>query len=140
MVDTSIDSKPRSSLALSITLWVIQILLALIFLAHGLMMLFPPAELAEIMNEQMGLALRYFIGIAEVAAVAGLIGPSLTRLLPKGTIVTAICLTVLMILAMSTHLVRAEYSSAITCLVIGAMAAFLAYARWKLLPIRGRGQ
>lgn len=140
MVDTSIDSKPRSSLALSITLWVIQILLALIFLAHGLMMLFPPAELAEIMNEQMGLALRYFIGIAEVAAVAGLIGPSLTGLLPKGTLVTAICLMVLMLLAMSTHLVRAEYSSAITCLVIGSLAAFLAYARWKLLPIRERGQ
>lgn len=140
MLDTSINSKPRSSLALSITLWVIQVLLALIFLAHGLMMLFPPAELAEIMNEQMGIGLRYFIAIAEVAAVAGLIGPGLTRLLPWGTKLTAICLTVLMILAMSTHLVRAEYSSAITCLVIGGMAAFLAYARWKLLPIRGRGE
>jgi uncharacterized membrane protein YphA (DoxX/SURF4 family) len=140
MVDTSINSRSRSWKALSITLWVVQVLLALIFLAHGLMMLFPPAELAEIMNEQLGIPLRMFIGIAEIAAVAGLIGPGLTRLLPWGTLLTAICLTVLMILAMSTHLSRGEYSSALTCLIIGCMTSFLAYARWKLLPIRGRGQ
>lgn len=140
MTQSTMTINARPSRALSIGLWIIQILLALVYLAHGLMMLFPPAELAEIMNEQLGIPLRMFIGIAEIAAVAGLIGPGLTRLLPWGTLLTAICLTVLMILAMSTHLSRGEYSSALTCLIIGCMTSFLAYARWKLLPIRGRGQ
>lgn len=132
---TTVDSQARSSRGLRIVLSILQGLLALIFLAHGLMMLFPPAELVTLMNEQMGVPLRLFIGVAEVAAVAGLLGPSLTGWLPWGTKLTAICLCVLMVLAMSTHLMRAEYSSAVTCLVILAMAAFLAYGRIRLLPI-----
>lgn len=140
MTQSTMTINARPSRALSIGLWIIQILLALVYLAHGLMMLFPPAELAELMNEQMGVALRLFIGVAELAAVAGLIGPGLTKLLPFGTALTAICLSVLMTLATITHITRGEYSSAFTCIILLALAAFLAYARIKLLPIQGRAK
>jgi putative oxidoreductase len=133
MTQSTMTINARPSRALSIGLWIIQILLAVVYLAHGLMMLFPPAELAE-------LALRLFIGVAELAAVAGLIGPGLTKLLPFGTALTAICLSVLMTLATITHITRGEYSSAFTCIILLALAAFLAYARIKLLPIQGRAK
>lgn len=35
---------------MNVTLWVLQVLLALAFLAHGWLFLFPPAEMVEMMN------------------------------------------------------------------------------------------
>ncbi|MFA6541897.1 MAG: DoxX family protein, partial [Bacteroidota bacterium] len=60
---------------MKIFLWVLQVLLAAQFLQHGIIMVFPPAEYVEIMNATLGIGLRYFIGIAELLAVAGLILP-----------------------------------------------------------------
>ena len=53
---------------MNIALWVVQILLAAAFLAHGLMLLSPPASLIEAMNATMSTSLRLFIGVAEVLA------------------------------------------------------------------------
>ncbi|CAN5518161.1 hypothetical protein BH10CHL1_BH10CHL1_18860 [soil metagenome] len=44
---------PKSSKAVNIGLWVLQILLAAMFLFHGWIMVFPPAELVALMNAQM---------------------------------------------------------------------------------------
>ena len=49
-------------------LWVLQVLLALAFLAHGLMLLFPPASIAEQMNASMSREFQMFLGVAEVLA------------------------------------------------------------------------
>ena len=46
-------------------LWTLQILLALVFLAHGAMMLFPPAEVARLMNEALPRWFQLFIGISD---------------------------------------------------------------------------
>ena len=68
---------------MNIALWVVQILLAAAFLAHGLMMLFPPASLIQAMNATMSTSLRLFIGVAEVLAALGLTLPAVTRIMPS---------------------------------------------------------
>lgn len=67
---------------MSIVLWVLQVLLAAQFLWHGWIMVFPPAELVDIMNTNFALWLRLFIGITESLGAIGLILPGLTRILP----------------------------------------------------------
>src|SRR5689334_17202065 len=62
--------------------WTLQILLALAFLAHGLMMLFPPAEVAQQMNASLPRWFSLFIGVAEVLAAVGLTVPPLTGVYP----------------------------------------------------------
>ena len=36
-----------------VLLWLLQVLLALVFLAHGLLLLFPPAAIADQMNASL---------------------------------------------------------------------------------------
>ena len=57
---------------MNILLWVLQVLLAAAFAAHGLMFLFPPAGMVAAMNASIPPALRLFIGVAEVLAAIGL--------------------------------------------------------------------
>ena len=67
---------------MNITLWVLQVLLAVAFLAHGLLLLFPPADMVELMNSTIGPSFRIFIGVAEVLAAVGLTLPGITRIQP----------------------------------------------------------
>lgn len=46
-------------------LWVLQVLLAVAFVAHGWLFLFPPAEMVAVMNTLITPAFRRFIGVAE---------------------------------------------------------------------------
>ena len=64
---------------LNLILWLLQILLALAFLAHGWMFLFPPANLVVQLNASIAPGLRLFIGVAEVLAAIGLTVPGLAR-------------------------------------------------------------
>src|SRR5437868_13821252 len=68
----------RGTRVMRATVWTFQILLALAFLAHGLMLLFPPASIAAQMNASLPRWFSLFIGVAEVAAAAGLILPAAT--------------------------------------------------------------
>jgi len=123
---------------MNIALWVVQILLAAAFLAHGLMLLFPPASLIEAMNATMSTSLRLFIGVAEVLAALGLTLPALTRIMPSLVAWAAAGLMPIMIGATVFHIQRGEVSAAITTAVLLALATFVAYMRWKVLPIPAR--
>ena len=63
-------------------LWVLQVFLALAFLAHGLLLLFPPAAVVEQMNATLPRWFQLFVGIAEVLAAVGLTIPGLTGIQP----------------------------------------------------------
>lgn len=119
-------------------LWTLQVLLAAVFLAHGLMLVAPPAEMVEMMNAQLGVGFRIFLGVAEVLAAIGLIAPGVTRILPWLTQLAAAGVMVVMVSATVLHLVRAEYSGALTTTILLAMATFVAYQRWKIRPIAPR--
>jgi hypothetical protein len=119
-------------------LWVLQVLLALAFLAHGLLLLFPPAAIAAQMNATLPRWFQLFLGVAEVLAAVGLTLPGLTRIQPSLVPAAAVGLMIVMISATVFHLVRGEISSAATTAVLLAMASFVAYMRWRTMAIRPR--
>jgi putative oxidoreductase len=123
---------------MNVVLWVLQVLLAVAFAAHGLMMLFPPPEIAAQMNANLPRWFSLFIGVAEVAATIGLILPGLTRIMPFFVTWAAIGVMIVMISATGFHAVRGEYGSSVTTFVLLLMATLVAYGRQRLRPIRPR--
>ena len=119
-------------------LWVLQVMLAMAFLAHGLMFLFPPAALVEQMNAAIPRAFQLFLGVAEVLAAVGLTLPGVTRVYPWLVPCAAAGLMIVMISATMFHIMRGEVSSAIITAVLLVLATSVAYMRWKVLPIRPR--
>jgi hypothetical protein len=121
---------------MNVLLWILQFLLAAAFLAHGWLLLAPPASLIEQMNASMAPWFRIFLGLAEVLAAVGLTLPGITRVLPWLVQWAAAGIMIVMISATIFHLVRGELSSALVTLVLLAIASFVAYMRWKVVPIR----
>lgn len=124
---------------INIVLWIVQMLLAVAFLAHGLMFLNPPAELVAVMDASIPRAFRYFLGVMEVAAAAGLTLPALTRIMPFLVGWAAIGIMIVTSSATVLHTMRGEYGSAVTTFVLLLLAAFVAYQRVRVRPIRARG-
>ena len=120
-------------------LWVLQVLLAVAFLAHGLLFLFPPADMVELMNASISRPFQLFLGVAEVLAAIGLTLPGITRVLPWLVPCAAAGLMIVMASATVFHIMRSEIASAVTTVVLFLIATFVAYNRWKVLPIQPRG-
>jgi hypothetical protein len=123
---------------MKILLWTLQILLALAFLAHGLMLLFPPAAIADQLNASLPRWFQLFLGVAEVLAAIGLTLPALTGIQPWLVPCAGAGIMFVMVSATVFHLSRGEVSSAITTIVLLAMATFVTYARWREMAIRPR--
>jgi uncharacterized membrane protein YphA (DoxX/SURF4 family) len=119
-------------------LWVIQLLLAVAFLAHGWLVLAPPPEIAAQMYAALPRWFWLFLGVAEVAAAVGLILPGLTRILPWLVTWAAVGIVIVMVSATGYHLMRGEMSSAAITLLLLVMATFLAYMRHRVHPIVAR--
>jgi uncharacterized membrane protein YphA (DoxX/SURF4 family) len=118
-------------------LWVIQALLALLFLFAGGMKLVMPVEE---MTAQMPVALPgwflRFIGVAETLGALGLILPGLLRIRPGLTPLAAAGLVIIMIGATVITLAIGPVVLALIPLVPGLLAAFVAYGRWRLAAPR----
>ena len=125
-------------MAINVLLWVFQVLLAAAFLAHGLMFLFPSPEIEVLMDASIARPLRYFLGVAEVAAGVGLVVPGVTRIAPWLVPLAAAGLIPIMIGATVLHAVRAEYASAVITALLLAMIVVVAWGRWKVRPISAR--
>ena len=123
---------------MNVVLWVLQVLLALAFLAHGCLLLFPPAAMVEQMNASLPRWFQLFLGAAEVLAAVGLTLPGFTRIQPWLVSCAAAGIMIVMISATIFHLIRGEVSSAITTVVLLVVATFVAYMRWRVAPIRPR--
>ena len=123
---------------MNILLWVLQLLLAAAFFAHGWLFLFPPAAMVEQMNASLPRWFQVFLGIAEVLAAVGLTLPGLTRIQPWLVPAAASGVMVVLVSATFFHLVRGEISSAVITLGLLAMATFVAYMRWRVVPIQSR--
>jgi uncharacterized membrane protein YphA (DoxX/SURF4 family) len=123
---------------MNIVLWILQVLLALAFVAHGWMMLFPSPEIAAQMDANLPRWFSLFIGVAEVAAAVGLMLPGITRIMPFLVTWAAVGIAIIMVSATGYHAVRHEYSGAATTFVLLLMAAFVVYGRQRLRPIRAR--
>ena len=67
---------------MNVLLWVLQVLLAVVFIAHGLLLLMPPPEIAAQMVMSLPRSFWVFLGVAEIAAAIGLTLPGLARVKP----------------------------------------------------------
>lgn len=123
---------------MNIVLWILQILLAAQFLFHGWIFVAPPPELVDIMNAEFAPWFRIFLGVAELLAAAGLILPSLTRILPWLTPLAAAGLMIVTVSASVLHLSRGEIGSAVFTAVLFFLLTFVAYMRWTVKPIPPR--
>src|SRR5882672_8562100 len=94
--------------SMNVLLWVLQVLLAAAFLAHGLMMLFPPASIVEQMNASLPRWFQLFLGVAEVLAAVGLTLPGVARIQPWLVPSAAAGIMIVMISATAYHIMRGE--------------------------------
>ena len=120
---------------MNMTLWVLQVLLAAAFFAHGWLFLSPPPAVAEQMNATLPRWFQLFLGVAEVLAAVGLTLPGLTRIMPWWVVWAAGGVMIVTASATAFHLMRGELSSAAITLLLLAMATFVAYMRYRVLPI-----
>ncbi len=109
-------------------LWIVQGLLAIIFLFTGGMKLVLPLETMTAQMPLPGLFLR-FIGVAEVLGAIGLILPGLLRIRPGLTPLAAAGLVLIMIGAVVLTLAGGDVALALIPLVVGLLSAFVAYGR-----------
>jgi hypothetical protein len=116
---------------ISAFLWVVQALLAPLFLFAGGMKLILPLAAMSAQMALHGLFLR-FIGVAEVCGAIGLILPGLLRIRPGLTPLAAAGLVVIMVGATVLTVATNGAVLALIPLVVGCLAAFVAYGRWRL--------
>src|ERR1044072_2962523 len=124
-------------------LWIIQILLALLFLFAGrTKLVIPPDVLAKMGSPNQiqlpGWFVR-FVGVAEVLGALGLILPGLLRIKPWLAPLAAAGLVVVMIGATVLTIAADGFAAGVVPLVVGLLAAFVAYGRWRLVPHPARG-
>jgi len=135
--DARVEAPPRRS-TLNIVLWIVQVLLALLFIwAGGMKLVLPLEKLAG--PVALPGALVRFIGVAELLGGLGLILPSLLRIRPGLTPLAAAGLVIIMIGAVVITLAGGvDVGLAAIPGVTGLLAAFVAYGRWRLAPIRSK--
>ena len=117
-------------------LWIVQGLLAALFLvAGGVKLIMPLDKLAADLPLSGGFI--RFIGVAEVLGAMGLILPSALSILPGLTPLAACGLVVIMVGAVWITLSSMGVGLAVMPLVVGLLALFVAYGRWRLAPLGG---
>jgi hypothetical protein len=120
---------------MNIALWIVQALLAALFLfAGGIKLVTPMEEMMKQMPISLpGWFLR-FIGVAEVLGAVGLILPGLGGIRTGLTPLAAAGLVIIMIGAAGVTLMTGDIAMAAIPLVVGLLAAFVAYGRWRPTP------
>ena len=120
-------------------LWIIQALLGLLFLFSGAMkFVMSVAVMTKDMPSMPGWFL-HFIGVMEILGGLGLILPSLLRIRPVLTPLAAAGLVIIMIGATVITLSTMGVGAAVLPLIVGILCAFVAYGRWRLVPLSARG-
>jgi hypothetical protein len=131
--------RDAASRKLSATLWILQSILALIFVMAGAIKLLTPADLME-SQSPLPLVLVRFIGTCEVAGALGMLLPGLLHIRPGLTPLAAVGMVVLMISAtvLTPIMISPDPVMALIPAAVGAAAAFVAYARIRLAPLSSR--
>ncbi len=117
-------------------LWIVQGLLAALFLFAGGMKLLTPVAVLSAMSPFPGEFIR-FIGVCEVLGAVGLILPYALRILPALTSLAAAGLVVIMVGATATTLAIGGGLLALPTLLLALLAALVAYGRRPPLPHAG---
>jgi uncharacterized membrane protein YphA (DoxX/SURF4 family) len=117
---------------MNIVLWIVQALLALIFLMAGFMKAsMPVSTLQKNMAWVSAVPASFvrFIGVAELLAAIGLILPAATHIASWLTVAAAVGLVVVMLSAAVFHASRREYSMIGVNAVLLLLAVFIVVGR-----------
>ena len=123
---------------MSIVLWILQILLAIVFLLAGAVKAFQSYDtLASRMPwvEDYSPTMVRVIGGLEILGALGLLLPGLLGSLPILTPVAAVGLAVIMVLAFLRHMARGENGQMGFTAVLFALLLLLAAGRFLLAPL-----
>jgi putative oxidoreductase len=122
---------------MDIILWVVQVILALLFVLFGI----THATRRESMRERIpwmwalpreGMLV---IGVLDILGAIGLILPAVTRIQPWLTPLAALCLAILMVFAIIFHATRRELPNIALNTILGLLAAFVAWGRFVAAPL-----
>ncbi len=125
---------------MNIALWISQVLLALVFAAAAAMNFTSNIkDLAEFLPFATDYPwLVRFIGVSELLGGVGLVLPAALKVKPGLTALAGAGLVVVMVLAAAFHVSRGEFGALPINAVMGALAGFVAWGRWKAAPIAPR--
>ena len=116
-------------------LWIVQVLLALLFLFAGVTKLVLPDEALTQGPIALPVLFLRFIGVLEALGGLGLILPGLLRIRTGLTPLAAAGLTIIMIGATVITLKGVGAAQALVPIVVLLLSAFVAYGRWRLAPL-----
>jgi len=117
------------------TLWIVQIILAALFLfAGGAKFIVPADQMTQGMPAWISIPFLHFIGVCEVLGGIGLILPGLLHIKPGLTPLAAACLTIIVIGATVVTVMGGMIATAALPLAATLLSAFVAYGRWRLVP------
>jgi uncharacterized membrane protein YphA (DoxX/SURF4 family) len=117
---------------MNIVLWIIQILLALLFLFAGITKLFPTIITMPPPPPNMWMPPMWFlkfIGVCELLGGLGLVLPGLLRRQQYLTVWAAVGLLIIMIGAVVVSAMTMGIATAVTPLIVGLLCALVAYGR-----------
>ena len=123
---------------MNIALWVVQGLLAAMYLLAGIMKTFQTAKAKQQLPWAKNRSNEFvrFVGISELLGALGLTLPLLTGILPWLTPIAAIGLSLIQLLAIfSEHLPKKEYNVIPMNIVLLALSIFVIVGRWILFSL-----
>lgn len=122
---------------MNILFWILQVLLALLFLFAGTMKFIMPVEEMTRGLPFSGLFL-HFIGVCEILGGLGLVLPSALRIKPQLTPLAAVGLAIITVGATVTTMMTVTVAAAMYPLVVCLLCLSVAYGRWRVAPIQSK--
>lgn len=123
----------RPGRKLNVLLWVLQALLAMLFMFAGVMKF---VMSVEEMTKQIPMSgwFLHFIGAAEILGAIGLVLPGILRIRTSLTPLAAAALVVIMIGATAVNLKIGQRGAALTTVIVGLLLVLVAYNRRRMAP------
>ena len=134
----SAATESRPSRTLNVALWVVQVLLAALFFLVGYTHAIAPIAVAIARASWIAalpVPLVRFIGVTELAGALGILLPAASRIQPRLTPLAAAGICTIMALAVPFHAMRGETTETGINLLLGTLAAFVAWGRERRAPI-----
>jgi uncharacterized membrane protein YphA (DoxX/SURF4 family) len=122
---------------MNILLWVLQVLVALLYAASGVMKVFMFDKISADVPSFGALPRSAWtaLGAVELVCAVGLIAPAALRWQPALTVFAATVLAIESLVFIGVHVKYREITPMIMSGVLGLVMAFIAYGRMVLQPI-----
>ncbi|MDR9417032.1 MAG: DoxX family protein [Gracilimonas sp.] len=124
---------------MNIAIWILQVLMALMFMMAGSMKILQPKDqlkekVGDWVDDFSAISIKS-IGVLEVFGALGLVLPMILNILPVLTIWAASGLAMTMIGAIVLHISRKEYKMLITNFVLLILVSTIAIGRLIIAPV-----